>query len=248
VTEPADGPARRWSLICDIIHSMSDATQGQSGSARPDELATSHVIDSNELVARNVRRYREERRLSLGELARRAGLSKQTLSKIELGIGNPTVGTVAAIANALGLSLRRLLTEWGSQVYLRRAGEAVWVERGAGSERQLDKIYGSGDVRTTMLRLKRPTSSRTKGKLATPPLAAHARGVLHHCLVLSGSVRLGPAEETAELDTGDFVRFPGDTAHIFQSLTPEATIHLLTTKPGVPQFQPAQDVTVAQQP
>ena len=43
---------------------------------------------SNQLVARNVRRFRLERSLSLGELARRSSLSKQTLSKIELAAGD----------------------------------------------------------------------------------------------------------------------------------------------------------------
>ena len=42
----------------------------------------------NMLVARNMRRFRLERAMSLGEVSRRSGLSKQTLSKIELGEGN----------------------------------------------------------------------------------------------------------------------------------------------------------------
>ena len=42
------------------------------------------AADKFDLVARNVRRFRHERGYSLSELARRAGLSKQTLSSIEL--------------------------------------------------------------------------------------------------------------------------------------------------------------------
>lgn len=64
------------------------------------------------LVALNVRRYRQERALSLGELARRSGLSKQTLSKIEQGSGNPTVETLSLLGAAFNVPARCLLTEW----------------------------------------------------------------------------------------------------------------------------------------
>ena len=84
----------------------------------------------NELVARNVRRFRRERAMSLGELARRSGLSKQTLSKIEQGCGNPTVDTLAQLGAALDLPARRLFTEWGTPVYVSATTRARgWMGR-----------------------------------------------------------------------------------------------------------------------
>src|SRR5215469_3654813 len=109
------------------------------------------LLDENQLVARNVRRFRRERAMSLGELARRSGLSKQTLSKIEQGSGNPTVETLALLGAALDVPARRLLTEWGTPVYVQRHHEAEWAEDGAWSERLLDETYGSGYVRTLVL-------------------------------------------------------------------------------------------------
>jgi transcriptional regulator with XRE-family HTH domain len=49
--------------------------------------------------------------LNLEKLARRSGLSKQTLSKIEQGAGNPTVETLSLLGAALGVPARRLLTD-----------------------------------------------------------------------------------------------------------------------------------------
>ena len=201
------------------------------------------AVDHNAMVARNIRRYREERKLSLGELARRAHLSKQTLSKIEIGTGNPTVGTIGAIADALGLSVRALLTEWGSPIRISRAADADWGDRGdRAAERMLDTIYGSGDVRTWLLRLD-PTGSgpgRSGVLVRSDPAAP---GTLHHCYVVSGSVRVGPAGNTIDLNAGDFVRFPGDTRHVFQSLSPGSLLHIVTTVPGVPQFRPIRDAS-----
>lgn len=66
-------------------------------------IKSDSASEENQLVARNVRRFRRERAMSLGELARRSGLAKQTLSKIEQGTGNPTVETLALLGAALDL-------------------------------------------------------------------------------------------------------------------------------------------------
>lgn len=220
-------------VMNDIMSTPERLVKSDAASIIVDDPGPTAAADHNAMVARNIRRYREERHLSLGELARRADLSKQTLSKIEQGSGNPTVGTVGAIADALGLSVRTLVTEWGSPVRISRAADAEWSERDGSAERMLDTIYGSGDVRTWLLR---------------PPLRAlsfdaYATGTLHHCYVVEGRARLGPEGEVFELGPGDFVRFPGDTRHLFQGLTPDALLHIVTTVPGVPQFRPVRDVS-----
>jgi transcriptional regulator with XRE-family HTH domain len=188
--------------------------------------------DANAMVARNVRRFRQERQLSLGDLARISGLSKQTLSKVEQGIGNPTVDTLAAISEALDISLRRLVTEWGTPVFVQRSADAEWSERDGGGVRVLDQIYGSGYVRTETFRL-----HRTEHPPAT--IDPHSPGTLHHVYVIQGRIRIGPVDEPVELAPGDFVRFPGDVAHVQRCLTDEAVLHVVTTVPQVPQFGPA---------
>src|ERR1700734_2411926 len=80
----------------------------------------SSARDKFDLVARNVRRLLRDRGYSLSELARRAGLAKQTLSAIEGGQANPTVLTLTTIATALGVPVAHLLTEYGSPVLVRR--------------------------------------------------------------------------------------------------------------------------------
>ncbi|MCK8616290.1 helix-turn-helix domain-containing protein [Gordonia sp. C13] len=189
-------------------------------------------ISENDLVARNVRRYRQERAMSLGDLARRSGLSKQTLSKIEKGTGNPTVETLALLGAALDIPSRRLLTEWGTPVYVQRAGEGVWTDGDATehSERLLDEVYGSGYVRTLVLRFERGNDASA--------LAAHSAGTLHHLYLVSGKLRVGPVSEMVDLAAGDFVRFPGDVPHQYTCLTERVVAHMVTTVPQVRQFGP----------
>ena len=174
--------------------------------------------------------------MSLGDLARRSGLSKQTLSKVEQGVGNPTVETLAALSAALDISLRRLLTEWGTPVYVKRQDDEPWEDTASWSERLLDEVYGSGYVRTLLLRLER-------GALGGGVVTAHANGTLHHVYVISGRVRTGPTSEPVELAMGDFARFPGDVEHRHECLTERAVLHMVTTVPQVRQFGPTTAAT-----
>ncbi|GAA2411801.1 helix-turn-helix domain-containing protein [Actinomadura vinacea] len=184
----------------------------------------------NELVARNLRRYRQERAMSLGELARRSGLSKQTLSKIEQGAGNPTVETLSLLGAALDVPARRLLTEWGTPVYVQRRDDADWADAGQWSERILDETYGSGYVRTLLLRLERGEEADV--------IEPHTLGALHHLYVVSGRLRTGPLNEPVDLSAGDFVRFPGDVTHRHVCLSDRVLAHMVTTIPQVRQFGP----------
>ncbi|WP_324785801.1 XRE family transcriptional regulator [Streptomyces sp. H51] len=185
----------------------------------------------NELVARNVRRFRLERAMSLGDLARRSGLSKQTLSKIEQGSGNPTVETLSLLGAALDMPARRLLTEWGTPVYVQRHAEGEWSDARGWSERLLDETYGSGYVRTLSLRME-----RTAGEPAV--VEPHSPGTLHHVYVITGKVRTGPVVEPVDLAAGDFARFPGDVPHHFSCLTDRATVHMVTTVPQIRRARP----------
>ncbi len=56
------------------------------------------------------------------ELARRVGVSASLISQVELGKASPSVGTLYAIVNELGLSLDELLL--GSSGRRRRSGQA----------------------------------------------------------------------------------------------------------------------------
>jgi transcriptional regulator with XRE-family HTH domain len=185
----------------------------------------------NMLVARNMRRFRLERAMSLGEVSRRSGLSKQTLSKIELGEGNPTVETLAQLGAALAMPARRLLTEWGTPVFVQRHDEAEWSDGPAWSERILDEVYGSGYVRTLALRLER-------GGDEPAVIEAHPAGTLHHLYVITGKLRTGPISDPVDLAAGDFARFPGDVPHRHICLSDRVTVHMVTTIPQVRQFGP----------
>jgi transcriptional regulator with XRE-family HTH domain len=60
-------------------------------------------MEINLIIAKNLKRLRTERNLSLGQLAQMCGVSKMMLSQIERGETNPTVNTVWKIASGLNI-------------------------------------------------------------------------------------------------------------------------------------------------
>jgi transcriptional regulator with XRE-family HTH domain len=181
------------------------------------------------MVGRNVRRFRQERQLSLGDLAKSAGLAKQTLANLENGTGNPTIETLLAVSEALGLGVTWLLAEWGTPVYVQRAAEAQWDEQAGCRIRTLDRTFGSGQVNTFVFELSGPDGDGE----ALPALPG---GALHHVYVIDGVVTAGPSSQEVTLRKGDFIRFPGDVPHLFRATTPAAALHVVTTVPQAQQF------------
>lgn len=73
-------------------------------------------MEINQIIAYNLKRIRKEKRLSLGQLAERADVSKVVLSQIEKGDANPTINTIWKITGALGLPYTSLLDAPEAQV------------------------------------------------------------------------------------------------------------------------------------
>lgn len=71
-----------------------------------------------ETLARNVEMLRTHRGWSQDELGRRAGLSQKVISNLENAVDrdiSPTMGTVVAVADALGTSLLSLMVDMDTQ-------------------------------------------------------------------------------------------------------------------------------------
>ena len=188
-------------------------------------------MGGNDLVGRNVRRIRAQRRLTMSALAAQAGLSKQTLSKIEMGEANPTVETLESISGALHVKAGDLLTEWGSAVSVQRAAGAVWDETGPVPARRLAETYGSGYVRSFLLKL-HEDDDEGQWTPASP-------GSLVHLYVISGEVQAGALDAPVTIGEGDFVRFPADDGHACRSTGGHALVHVVLTIPQLPQTPPA---------
>ncbi len=154
------------------------------------------VIPNSEVllsIGENIRRLRRVRGISLGELAKEAGISKSTLSAIEAGKANPTISTLWAISKALGVPFSTLV---GEGVIVEEGGVHVrLVERGASTEVYVMKL--------------RPKALRDA--------APHQEGVEEFVIVTEGSALVGPKERPSYLRELETISFRGDLPHIYAS-------------------------------
>lgn len=176
------------------------------GSQTPDSSAIATV------VAANLNRLRMQAELSLGELARRAGVSKSTVSALESGTANPSIETLWSLAVALGVPFGQLVGEPTLPVRLIRAGGGARV--------------GSAKSDAYAVRLLASTAQRAARDIyvieAEPGRARsadpHSPGTIEHVLCAAGRMRLGPEGKEVELTAGDYAAFAGDVPHSYEAL------------------------------
>ncbi|RZS34364.1 XRE family transcriptional regulator [Herbihabitans rhizosphaerae] len=174
-----------------------------------------------DVIAHSLRRERDRARLSLSELAKRAGIAKSTLSQLESATGNPSVETLWALSVALDVPFSRLVEPPKPRVQVIRAGEgpAVYSER--------------ADYVATLLASCPPNARRDIYLITAEPGNAresepHMPGVVEHVVISSGRALVGPTDEPVELGPGDYIAYPGDTAHVFQALAPNTSACLVS--------------------
>jgi transcriptional regulator with XRE-family HTH domain len=156
--------------------------------------------DLPRLVGARLRAARHDRGLSLGALAAAAGVGKGSLSEIENGGRNPTLGTLYALAGVLGVPLATLLDE--------RADARV---SSSGVEaRLLDVSREDGHtVEVYRLRIEPGTVHQS---------VPHGPGVTEHLLVTAGRVRAGRPGEETEAGPGETVAWVSDVPHSYAAL------------------------------
>jgi transcriptional regulator with XRE-family HTH domain len=178
------------------------------------EAAT--AADVIALISASLRRERARAGLSLTELARRAGIAKSTLSQLESGVGNPSLETLWALAQALGIALSRLVDPPRQGIQVIRAGEGLVMhaERAAYDAALLASCPPGA----------RRDIYRVIGQPGAPHLAhPHMPGTIEHVILGVGHVLAGPEGEAVELAPGDYLRYPGDVPHIFDAREPNTT-------------------------
>jgi transcriptional regulator with XRE-family HTH domain len=156
-------------------------------------------------VAAAVRSRRERAGLSQAELARMAGVSVGTLSGLEAGSGNPTVGVLWALARQLGCAPADLLDDAPDPLVIHVPAAAGTRIRSDGLDARLvHRFAPNGPVELYEVEL-------APGKHHTS--APHDDGVYEHLWIAAGTVAAGPIEEPVDLAASDYACFQGWQPH-----------------------------------
>ena len=157
------------------------------------------AMDVKETVACNLRRLRDDRKLSLDAAAQLTGVSKSMLGQIERGDVNPTISVLWKIANGLKISFSALLerAEGGTSVV--RAAEASPLLEDAGNYRNYPVF---------------PFDETHPFELEAAP---HLPGTEESITVFSGDAAVSVDGTDYPLGPGDSIRFAADRPHGYRN-------------------------------
>ncbi|MFD1930726.1 helix-turn-helix domain-containing protein [Nonomuraea mangrovi] len=158
-------------------------------------------------VGRRVRRLRQERGISLSELARRAGVGKATLSGLETGTRNPTLDTLWAITAQLGVPIAAVLGPPDDHVTV----------RGAAVEATLLELFEDAGVTYELYRMRVPPG-------ATQTSPAHHEGVTEHITVFTGTLSAGPLDAPLLAGPGGYLTWRSDVPHGYAAVGEEEVL------------------------
>jgi transcriptional regulator with XRE-family HTH domain len=174
------------------------------------------VEDAVQPIARNLRRWRQTRELTLSALAEQAGVAKSTVSLIERGQGNPSLDTVWSLAAALGVPFASLFHDESP------ANDMSVVREDDGAVVAIDRagLDVGGLVVRHML-------TRTGGELievytlvldkgAVRHAQAHVEGLFEHITVAAGTVEISTDTFKEVLHQGDLISFRADSPHSYR--------------------------------
>lgn len=190
--------------------------------------------DTAVALAHNLRRLRTERRLTLDELARRAGISRSMLIQVEQKRVNPTLATLVRLAQALDVGLAELV-ELGSSRRVRviAPGDVaeLWSSPGGGSGRLLVGSDQLDHVELWDWRLEPGDVHEAE---------AHLAGTAEIIHVLDGDLTLEVDGESHVAAAGESIVFAADADHSYGTRGPRPlrAIMIVITPPAAKAMTP----------
>jgi transcriptional regulator with XRE-family HTH domain len=212
--------------------------------ARPDENANgSPIADASEQAARRlgerVAEHRTRQGIRVSELARRIGVSPSLISQVERGQSRPSVSTLFALAEALGVPVDSFFRDEADRPppppasmpapegprdrYVVRRDErpSIDIEGGVRWERLTPTALGDVDFMEL---------EYAPGAESNPTQYRHPG--MEMVLVLSGRLDITLGAERYQLVPGDSMCFPSTTPHRYANPTGEVTRAVTVILPG----------------
>lgn len=161
----------------------------------------------------NLKKIRQEKKLSLQDLADLSGVSKSMLSKIEREEKNPTLQIASQIAEGLGSTLSAMLGETQQKpvIVIKQHERIVYRDEVSGFERHL--LSPAFTTKGIEFILNIIPCERESAYF--PP---HKNGVKEYIFVAQGRLQIKLENNFYELEQGDSMYFEANLQHRFKNI------------------------------
>lgn len=171
----------------------------------------------NSVISMNLKRIREEKKLSLDKVAKMTGVSKSMLGQIERGESNPTITTVWKIANGLKISFTSLLNhqEPDTVIVTKEDVDPLVEDNG---RYKLYPFFPYEDGRRFEIY---KVEIEKGGYLSAEP---HGQETYEFVTVFNGEITIRVDDEEYTIKEGDSIKFRADKSHTYHNSGHELTI------------------------
>ena len=161
-------------------------------------------------VARNIKKERERRKITLDAAAKLTGVSRSMLAQIEKGEVNPTISILWKIANGYKTSFTSLLSTDEPSLLIRAEEVTPLLEdEGRYINRPAFPFQEGRPFETYQIEI------REGGFLQAQP---HLNGAEEYITVFAGTVEIVAGQEVFQLQRGDSLRFKADVPHAYRNI------------------------------
>ena len=179
----------------------------------------------NGIVAKNIKRLREEKKLSMDELAKLSGVSKSMLAQIERGEGNPTLSTLWKISNGMKVPFDALTVRPKIPYEIVKISDIQPLLEDGGKVKNYSIFTDDDNRRFCVYYLELALGSYWRSE-------PHLRGTAEFITVFSGTMEIEADDKRFTVTKGESIRFRGDTVHSYRNIGNETVIlHMILYNP-----------------
>lgn len=171
----------------------------------------------NFIVAKNIKRLREERNLSMDELAKLSGVSKSMLAQVERGDGNPTLSTLWKLSNGMKVPFDALTVRPKAPFEIVKTSEIQPLLEDNGKVKNYSIFPDDENRRFAVYYLELAPGSYWQSE-------PHLRGTTEFITVFGGRIEITADSRCFTVAKGESIRFKGDTVHSYRNTDMETAV------------------------
>ena len=179
----------------------------------------------NMIVAKNIKRLREEKNLSMDALVRLSGVSKSMLAQIERGDGNPTISTLWKISNGMKVPFDALTVRPKSPYEIVKTSDIQPLLEDGGKVKNYSIFPDNENRRFAVYYLELDVGSYWESE-------PHLKGTTEFITIFTGQIEIIADGQRFTVGKGESIRFSADTVHSYKNVGDEtAILHMILFNP-----------------
>ena len=183
-------------------------------------------LDSmNITIAKNIKRLREDNKLSMDELAKLSGVSKSMLAQIERGEGNPTISTLWKISNGMKVPFDALTVRPKNAYEIVKTSEIQPLLEDDGKVKNYSIFPDDENRRFAVYYLELDKGSYWESE-------PHLKGTIEFITIFASQIEIYADGQRFVIEKGESIRFKADVVHSYKNIGKESAIlHMILFNP-----------------